>query len=106
LIAFLLCAELTRLVGQMVAPGPAGCELLDVAGEGRPLIGTVERRGAELWLVGEVSLRLEGPLATPRIAGPGHRVWVLGARAGEVLRARRLGVLARPPAATPVRTPP
>jgi hypothetical protein len=69
----------------------------DVAGEGKPIVGIVERRGATLWVVGDgVAVELRGPLARPRIAGPGYRVWVLGRRDGDVLVARRLGVLAPP----------
>ncbi len=70
----------------------------DVAGEGRPWLGTVERRGRELWLVGDgFALALDGPLARPRIAGPGYTVWVTGRVAAGRLRARRVGVLAPPP---------
>lgn len=69
----------------------------DVAGEGKPLVGVVERRGGALWLVGaEGAVELRGPLARPRIAGPGYRVWALGARTGNVLVARRIGILAPP----------
>lgn len=69
----------------------------DVAGEGKPLVGVVERRGKALWLVSEDrAWELRGPLARPRIAGPGYRVWVLGERRGEVVVARRLGVMERP----------
>ncbi len=91
-----LAAELGRLVGQDVIAGPDGYVIRDVAGEGAPLVGVVERRGDALWLVGDASVRLTGPLAHPRIAGPGYKVWVLGEREGEALRARRLGVLAPP----------
>jgi hypothetical protein len=71
----------------------------DVAGEGKPLTGVVERRGRALWLVGDgFAVELRGPLARPRIAGPGYRVWVLGARTGDAMVARRIGVLAAPTA--------
>ena len=96
-----LDAELSRLDGQRVhrAAAPAGYVIDDIAGEGPPRVGVVSRRGRTLWLVeasGE-AVELSGPLATPRIAGPGYKVWVLGGvdPAGR-LRARRLGVL-RPP---------
>jgi hypothetical protein len=90
---------LSRLQGH--SAHVAGVELVidDVAGEGKPLVGVVERRGRALWLVSEdVALELRGPLARPRIAGPGYRVWVIGARTGRVLVARRIGVLAAPAA--------
>lgn len=74
----------------------------DVAGEGRPIVGVVERRGQALWLVAGdgASYRLAGALARPRIAGPGYKIWALGdvtAGSGErILAARRIGVLAPP----------
>jgi hypothetical protein len=97
--------EIRRLVGHAVeARADGGYVITDVAGEGRPLVGIVERRGAELWIVptdadeGIASLRLSGPLASPRIAGPRYKVWVLGTIEKDgSLRPRRLGVLARPP---------
>jgi len=80
-----------------------GYVITDVAGEGRPLVGIVERRGRALWLVptdadaGTNAVRLSGALAHPRIAGPGYKVWVVGPLEQDgSLRARRLGVLARP----------
>ena len=88
-----IAAEIARLVGQDVAVTGDGYVIRDIAGEGPPRLGVVERRGAELWLDG---LRLDGPLAHPRIAGPGYKVWVLGEEKDGVLRARRLGVLAAP----------
>lgn len=91
---------LSRLQGH--AARVAGDELVieDVAGEGKPLVGVVERRGRALWVVGAgVAVELRGPLARPRIAGPGYRVWVIGARTGDMLVARRIGVLAAPAAA-------
>lgn len=92
-------AELERLQGHTVEVAPGGDQyiIVDVAGEGRPQVGIVERRGTELWLVGAgPGVRLVGPLAVPRIAGPGYKVWVIGERHGQTLRARRLGVLAPP----------
>lgn len=74
----------------------------DVAGEGAPVVGVVERRGQALWLVAEdgASYRLAGPLARLRITGPGYKIWALGAATtvggGRVLAARRIGVLAPP----------
>lgn len=97
--------ELRRLVGQAVTTDDAGTgyTITDVAGEGRPLVGVVERRGKELWLVpadadaGAPAVRLSGPLAHARIAGPGYKVWVLGAPAPDgSLRLKRLGVLRAP----------
>ena len=93
-LLFTLAAELSRLAGQDVAVSGDGYVIRDVAGEGPPLVGVVERRGEELWLVGDETVRLAGPLATPRIAGPGCKVWVLGDRdASGALQARRIGVL-------------
>ena len=45
------------------------------------------------------------PLAVPRIAGPGYKVWVLGRLERGALVVRRLGVLA-PPAQNGARIPP
>lgn len=97
-------AELARLDGHRVAVAPdgAGYTIEDVAGEGKPVVGVVERRGDHLWLVSEggAAYRLTGRLARPRIAGPGYKVWALGTITGPpsapVLHARRLGVLASP----------
>lgn len=89
-------AEVARLAGQDVAEAPDGGYVIrDIAGEGPPRVGVVERRGDALWLLlpDGTALRLTGPLAHPRIAGPGHKVWVIGEVAGGELRARRLGVL-------------
>jgi len=97
-----IAAELARLGGQRVvlAPGGAAYRIVDVAGEGEPLVGVVERRGRALWLRPErgPARRLVGPLAVPRIAGPGYKIWVLGRAAPDgSLVARRIGVLAPPP---------
>ncbi len=92
-----LAREGTRLGGQHVRVCADAYVIDDVAGEGAPRVGRVERRGAELWLVtDELAVRLVGALATPRIAGPGYKVWVLGERSGDSLRATRIGVLALP----------
>ena len=92
--------ELDRLKGHKVAVAADGSSyrIEDIAGEGAPRVGRVERRSSELWLVpaqGD-ALLLRGPLAIPRIAGPGYRVWVIGKKKGDELWARRLGVLAPP----------
>jgi hypothetical protein len=90
-----------RLEGQRITLAADGATFAidDIAGEGVPLVGTVERRGAALWLVvdGGPALRLAGPLARPRLAGPGYRIWAIGDSAGDTLTLRRLGVLAPPP---------
>lgn len=95
--------EVARLIGQrVVLEAGGGYRIADVAGEGAPSVGVVERRGGALWLRsnGGAARRLAGPLAHPRIAGPGYKVWVLGRIAPDgSLVARRLGVLARPPRA-------
>jgi hypothetical protein len=95
--------EVSRLAGHTLARASGGgVRVLDVAGEGTPEVGVVERRGRALWLVtggggGERALRLAGPLAVPRIAGPGYKVWALGrVGADGALWVRRLGVLRRP----------
>jgi hypothetical protein len=90
-------AALARLPGQRAHTDGAELVIEDIAGLGPPWVGAVTRRGDTLWLVGDgVDLALEGPLARPRIAGPGYLIWVIGARRGDRLRAHRLGVLARP----------
>lgn len=101
-------AEIGRLQGQRVRrvarsqDRPAGYVIEDVAGEGAPVVGVVEQRAGALWLAGEdgALYRLAGVLARPRIAGPGYKIWVLGTvivqRDGNVLIARRLGILAPP----------
>jgi hypothetical protein len=114
-----VAAELARLEGQSVrvvnhAPHGTGVHvgedrprgrayvIEDVAGEGAPVVGVVERRDQALWLVAAdgARYRLAGALARPRIAGPGYKIWALGAvtsSGGErVLVARRIGVLASP----------
>lgn len=96
-----LQAEVARLEGHAieVAPDGASYEIRDIAGEGPPRVGVIERRGRRLWLMeaGGEAVRLSGPLAVPRIAGPGYKVWVIGeVDARGDLRARRIGVLAAP----------
>jgi len=95
-----VASELSRLAGHRVevAPDRASYRILDVAGEGAPEVGVVERRGAALVLrrADGSALPLAGPLAVPRIAGPGYKVWVLGRVERGALVARRLGVLAPP----------
>jgi hypothetical protein len=100
--------QLARLEGQRVRILDEGTAhdrkyvIEDVASEGAPVVGVVERRGQALWLVAEdgASYRLAGALARPRIAGPGYKIWALGAvtaGSGErILVARRIGVLAPP----------
>lgn len=70
----------------------------DVAGEGAPHIGVVARDGGKLVLdAADGRWTLTGPLARPRIAGPGYTVWVLGTPVGDgSMKVRRLGVLRRP----------
>jgi hypothetical protein len=73
----------------------------DVAGEGPPRVGVIERAGGALWLVAaDGRWKLAGPLARPRIAGPGYTVWVIGSPVADAevptLTLRRLGVLRRP----------
>lgn len=91
-------AELDRLVGLRVDVGSNGYQIVDVAGEGAPLVGCVKRDGPSLYFENsEHHLRLVGPLAVPRIAGPNYKVWIMGhVEAGEVLRATRLGILSDP----------
>jgi hypothetical protein len=109
-------AELDRLQGHGVVMTRAGYEIEDIAGEGKPVVGVVERRGRHLVLVTaerEV-YRLAGILARPRFAGPGYKIWALGEvsehhQGGErVLTLRRMGVLASPARQTqgaPVKMP-
>jgi len=90
-----------RLVGQRftLAADHRSVHLDDIAGLGAPRVGVIERRGDEAWLIAaDGAIRLTGPLARPRIAGAGYTVWVVGDAAPDgTLRARRLGVLRRPP---------
>jgi hypothetical protein len=94
--------ELARLAGHrvLVAADGTSYRILDVAGEGAPEVGVVERRGRALFLrrADGSAVPLAGPLAVPRIAGPGYKVWVLGRLERGALVARRIGVLAPPDA--------
>jgi len=95
-----VASELARLAGHRVeiAPDRQSYRILDVAGEGAPEVGIVERRGGALLLrrADGTAVALAGPLAVPRIAGPGYKIWVLGRMERGALVARRLGVLAPP----------
>ena len=90
-----IAEEISRLEGHEVEIAADGqsYRIVDVAGEGAPLVGIVERRGEALVVDGLV---LEGPLAVPRIAGPGYKVWVVGERRGDRIEVRRIGVLRGP----------
>jgi hypothetical protein len=86
-----------RLAGHTVRTGDGVVVIEDIAGAGRPWTGVVERRGDALVLVTALgALELTGPLARPRIAGPGYTIWVVGRRDGARLAATRIGVLRRP----------
>ena len=90
--------EISRLRGHEVERrADGGYRIVDIAGRGAPLVGVVELRGKELFLrAGEREYRLRGPLAHPRMAGPGYKIWVIGKVRGTDLVAERLGVLAAP----------
>jgi len=86
-----------RLEGHAFRTGDGVIVIDDIAGAGRPYTGVVERRPDGLWLRTQLgSLKLTGPLARPRIAGPGYRIWVVGHRDGSTLAAARIGILRRP----------
>lgn len=91
---------LDRLRGQRVAVAAdrRSISIEDIAGDGPPWVGVIERRGDALWLLTRTgALRLAGALARPRIAGPGYTVWAIGRLDGDgVLVLRRIGVLRRP----------
>ncbi len=94
-----LDAIASRLDGHRIHRGDHVLILEDLAGAGRPWVGVVSARCGQLWLDTAVtSLRLTGPLARPRLAGPGYLVWAIGHRAasGDSLSLSRLGILARP----------
>ncbi len=94
-IASQVQAEVDRLAGHEVRVTDDGYEIVDVAGEGPPLVGCVVKsdQGLELENRGTRYL-LHGPLAVPRIAGPGYKVWVVGKVTDGVMDVRRLGILA------------
>jgi hypothetical protein len=91
-----------RLAGHTVeiAADRRAIRIVDVAGAGAPRVGVIAREGDDLVLVtAEGRWRLAGPLARPRIAGPGYTVWVIGTHddaSVPTLTARRLGILRRP----------
>lgn len=90
-------AMLDRLIGHRVRWQDGALAIDDVAGRGRPWLGVVERRADGLWLAGAgFALRLTGPLARPRLAGPGYLIWAIGERRGDALAVERLGVLEPP----------
>ncbi len=94
-----LSPEVERLVGHEVLVTDTGYRIVDIAGEGPPLVGCIERVDRELVLVSrDKRLTLLGPLAVPRIAGPRYKVWVIGSESGTNLTATRLGILAGPDA--------
>ena len=89
--------EIERLVGHELVVTDTGYEIVDIAGEGPPLVGCVRRRDAHLYLeTADRDLRLTGPLAVPRIAGPNYKVWILGTTQDKSLNAQRIGILAAP----------
>ncbi len=95
-----LVAEVDRLEGHDVTFQNGGYQIVDVAGEGAPLVGCIEKteRGLEL-VSGSERFLLRGPLAVPRIAGPNYKVWILGRVLGSAeLQMKRLGILAGPSA--------
>lgn len=93
----LLTSMHARLNGQRARLGDGVLVVEDIAGLGRPWVGVVQRRCDQLWLVTALGpLRLTGPLARPRLAGPGYLLWALGRHQGPELALARLGVLARP----------
>ncbi len=96
-----LQAEVERLVGQSLELGADSYTILDIAGEGAPRIGCIEKEAESLYLVdGDQRVRLSGPLAIPRIAGPNYKVWIIGdAKANAELFVRRIGILAGPSSA-------
>ncbi len=89
-----------RLRGHEVRVTPGRVWIPSIAGEASPYVGVVERRGRALWLVGErgEAFELRGPLARPRLAGPGYTVWVVGEldERQQAMQVRRLGVLRKP----------
>ncbi|MEZ4358532.1 MAG: hypothetical protein R3B48_00010 [Kofleriaceae bacterium] len=98
-----LSAMAERLTGHRVRLGDHVLLLQDIAGMGAPWVGRIALRCGQLWLHTAVrTFRLSGPLARPRLAGPGYLMWVVGhrrrdaRRAPEELEVLRLGVLSPP----------
>ena len=95
-------AEVARLEGHTIEVDSLGYSIIDIAGEGAPLVGCVRVVGQGQWqhLVLETQtqrLTLSGPLAVPRIAGPNYKVWVIGkVRNNKSIEVKRLGILATP----------
>ena len=93
-----------RLLGLRYQLDATRLTITDAGGDGAPWIGVVERRGPALWLIGDgFAWRLAGPLARPRLAGPGYTLWVTGRVDGDALTAGRLGVLRRPAGGAAIR---
>lgn len=104
----LIAAMASRLAGHRFLAADHALILADVAGAGRPWVGVVAVRCGALWLDTAVtSLRLTGPLARPRLAGPGYLMWAIGRLSPDrSLALHRLGVLARPAEVPGDRPPP
>lgn len=91
--------EVSRLVGHVVEEKVGEYSIIDVAGEGAPIVGCVRVENDQLILESEPNqrFRLSGPLAIPRIAGPNYKVWVIGEILNsDILVVSRLGILATP----------
>lgn len=94
-----LTAIAARLTGHRFRLGDHVLLLEDIASLGRPWVGIVRSRCGALFLDTAVaSFRLAGPLARPRLAGPGYLLWLVGTRdpLTSTLTIHRLGILARP----------
>ncbi len=102
-------SEIARLEGHTVAVDSLGYSIVDIAGEGIPLVGCVRVLGQGQGLGQGQSLILEtqtqrltlsGPLAVPRIAGPDYKIWVIGkVHNNKSIEVKRLGILATPQSA-------
>lgn len=105
-LAGALAPEIARLAGGTVrvvghasaehsrAFDVAEYELLEIAG-GVPLVGVLETRSGELWLVGAEHVQLLQPPAELRQM-PGARVWIVGETDGDGIRLQSYGVIAEP----------